>query len=158
MSSPQHQFKVVLVGDAGVGKSNIMLRFIKNSFNANSEPTLGLEFLGKTITLKDKNGKNARIKIVVWDTAGQERYRSISGTYYRGAHGVLLVIDVTMSKEIAFDNARNWIEKLKNFITGDVQIILVGNKIDKKDKRLISWEDLTGFAEELNVRFFEVSA
>ncbi len=127
-------FKVVLIGDSGVGKSNILSRYLHNEFNFDTKATVGVEFGSKKFELNDY-----KIKIQVWDTAGQERYKSITNAYYKGAKGALLVYDI--SKKETFDSVDRWIPDLK--VNGDenLAIILVGNKCDLEESRQVSVEE-----------------
>jgi small GTP-binding protein len=127
-------FKVVLIGDSGVGKSNIMSRYLKDEFSIETKTTVGVEFGAKKIEL---NGNN--IKAQIWDTAGQERYKSITNAYYKGSKGALLVYDIT--KKESFDNIDRWISELKNNGDPEVTIILIGNKSDLDSERQVSKEE-----------------
>jgi len=127
-------FKVVLVGDSGVGKSNILSRYLTDEFNLDSKSTVGVEFGAKKIKVN-----NMTIKAQIWDTAGQERYKSITNAYYKGAKGALLVYDIT-NKE-SFTNTTKWISELKLNGDKDVTIILIGNKCDLEDKREVPKEE-----------------
>ena len=144
-------FKLILIGDSYVGKSNILLKYLKNQFNENSKTTIGVEFGTKNIIINNK-----RIKIQIWDTAGQERYRSITSAYYKGAKGALIVYDIT--RKNTFDNIDKWITDLK--LNGDknIYIIILGNKSDLIDKREINKNDGIKKAEMYKTAFLETSA
>ena len=144
-------FKLLLIGDSYVGKSNILLKYLKNQFNENSKTTIGVEFGTKNIIINNK-----RIKIQIWDTAGQERYRSITSAYYKGAKGALIVYDIT--RKNTFDNIDKWITDLK--LNGDknICIIILGNKSDLIDKREINKNDGIKKAEMYKTAFLETSA
>ena len=144
-------FKLILIGDSYVGKSNILLKYLKNQFNENSKTTIGVEFGTKNIIINNK-----RIKIQIWDTAGQERYRSITSAYYKGAKGALIVYDIT--RKNTFDNIDKWITDLK--LNGDknICIIILGNKSDLIDKREINKNDGIKKAEMYKTAFVETSA
>ena len=144
-------FKLILIGDSCVGKSNILLKYLKNQFNENSKTTTGVEFGTKNIIINNK-----RIKIQIWDTAGQERYRSITSAYYKGAKGALIVYDIT--RKNTFDNIDKWIIDLK--LNGDknICIIILGNKSDLIDKREINKNDGIKKAEMYKIAFLETSA
>ena len=144
-------FKIVLIGDSGVGKTNILSRYISNEFSLTTQATVGVEFGSKII----KRGEKL-IKLQIWDTAGQERYKSITSAYYKGSKGAFVVYDI--SRKSTFDNVDKWIEELKNNGSEDVFIMLVGNKSDLKDKREISEEDVQKKAQLYNVAFCETSA
>lgn len=123
-------FKMLLIGDAGVGKSNLLLRFLKDEFMHESKSTIGVEFGSKMFYKKD-----TRIKVQIWDTAGQERYKSITNAYYKGAKGALLVFDLT--RENTFMNLDKWLIDLKNYGDEDVSILMIGNKADLVEQRVI---------------------
>lgn len=144
-------FKIIIVGDTGVGKTNILKRYLENKFDQNSKSTIGVEFGTKNIKLNDKV-----IKAQIWDTAGQERYRSITSAYYRGAQGAFVVYDITRKE--TFDSIDKWVSDLKN--NGDEKIIihLIGNKTDLEDKREIKIEEGQEKAKENSVPFLETSA
>ena len=144
-------FKLILIGDSCVGKSNILLKYLKNQFNENSKTTIGVEFGTKNIIINNK-----RIKIQIWDTAGQERYLSITSAYYKGAKGALIVYDIT--RKNTFDNIDKWITDLK--LNGDenICIIILGNKSDLIDKREINKNDGIKKAEMYKTAFLETSA
>ncbi|KAF8468360.1 ras family-domain-containing protein [Kalaharituber pfeilii] len=144
-------FKVVLIGDSGVGKSNLLSRFTRNEFNLDSKSTIGVEFATRSIQVDNKT-----IKAQIWDTAGQERYRAITAAYYRGAVGALLVYDI--SKEITFENARRWLKELRDHADSNIVIMLVGNKSDLKHLRAVFTEAAVKFAAEHHLSFIETSA
>ena len=144
-------FKLILIGDSCVGKSNILLKYLKNEFDPNSRATVGVEFGTKNIIINNK-----KIKIQIWDTAGQERYRSITSAYYKGAKGALIVYDIT--RKCTFDNIDKWISDLK--LNGDknICIVILGNKSDLDDKREISKGDGIKKSEMYKTAFLETSA
>jgi len=144
-------FKVVLIGDSGVGKSNLLSRFTRNEFNLESKSTIGVEFATKSIQVDAKT-----IKAQIWDTAGQERYRAITSAYYRGAVGALLVYDI--SKHVTFENVERWLKELRDHAEPNIVIMLVGNKSDLRHKRAVTTEDAMAFAESNNLAFIETSA
>lgn len=144
-------FKVVLIGDSGVGKSNLLSRFTRNEFNLESKSTIGVEFATKSIQVDAKT-----IKAQIWDTAGQERYRAITSAYYRGAVGALLVYDI--SKQITFQNVERWLKELRDHAEQNIVIMLVGNKSDLRNRRQVTTEDAMSFAETNNLYFIETSA
>ncbi|MED6157667.1 Ras- protein RABA1f [Stylosanthes scabra] len=145
-------FKLVLIGDSGVGKSNLLSRFTRNEFNLESKSTIGVEFATRTITVDD----NKVLKAQIWDTAGQERYRAITSAYYRGAVGALLVYDVT--RHITFENVERWLKELRDHTDANIIVMLVGNKADLRHLRAVSTEDATTFAKRENIFFIETSA
>ncbi|OIW20577.1 hypothetical protein TanjilG_15382 [Lupinus angustifolius] len=144
-------FKVVLVGDSGVGKSNLLSRFTRNEFSSETRSTIGVEFATRTIQIDDKV-----IKAQIWDTAGQERYRAITSAYYRGAAGALLVYDV--SKHITFENVERWLNELRYHTDANTVIMLVGNKADLRRLRAVATDEAATLAERENTYFIETSA
>jgi len=119
-------FKIVLVGDSGVGKSNLLSRFTRDVFSVDEKSTIGVEFATRTVTMSD--GK--RVKAQIWDTAGQERYRAVSTAYYRGALGAMLVYDAT--KPLTFQNIPRWLREMRDHANKDIVLLMVGNKVDVK--------------------------
>lgn len=144
-------FKIVLIGDSGVGKSNLLSRFTRNEFNLESKSTIGVEFATKSIQADTKV-----IKAQIWDTAGQERYRAITSAYYRGAVGALLVYDI--SKRISFDNVSRWLKELRDHADQNIVIMLVGNKKDLRHMRQVQTEEAKAFCEQNKLFFIETSA
>ena len=144
-------FKIVLIGDSGVGKTNILSRYINNEFSLATQSTVGVEFGSKIIK---KNGKV--IKLQIWDTAGQERYKSITSAYYKGSKGAFVVYDIT--RKTTYDNIDKWIGELKTNGSEDVLIMLVGNKSDLEDKREVITEEVEKKAPEQKLAFCETSA
>lgn len=144
-------FKVVLIGDSGVGKSNLLSRFTRNEFSLESKSTIGVEFATRSIKVDDKI-----VKAQIWDTAGQERYRAITSAYYRGAVGALLVYDVT--RHVTFENVERWLKELRDHTDSNIVVMLVGNKADLRHLRAVSTEDAKSFAEKENTFFMETSA
>lgn len=144
-------FKVVLIGDSGVGKSNLLSRFTRNEFNLESKSTIGVEFATKSINVDGKV-----VKAQIWDTAGQERYRAITSAYYRGAVGALLVYDI--SKHITFENVERWLKELRDHAEPNIVVMLVGNKSDLRHRRTVPTEEAMAFAENNSLAFIETSA
>ena len=144
-------FKIVLIGDSGVGKTNILSRYINNQFSLTTQATVGVEFGSKII----KKGEKL-IKLQIWDTAGQERYKSITKSYYKGAKGALIVYDI--SRKESFLNVDKWIGDLKEFGENDLCIILVGNKCDLDNIRQVQTDEVSKKAEQYKVGFCETSA
>ena len=144
-------FKLVLIGDSFVGKTNIMSKYLKNEFHEDSKATVGVEFGSKKFVVDKVN-----IKAQIWDTAGQERYKSITNAYYKGAKGAFVVYDI--SKKETFDNINKWIEELKNNGDSDVCILLIGNKCDLEDERQVTQDDALKKAEQFDIAFLETSA
>ena len=133
-------YKIVLIGDSGVGKSQLLSRFVKNEFNLESKTTIGVEFATKNI--KTESGQF--VKAQIWDTAGQERYRAVTSTYYRGALGAMIVYDITKYK--TFDNVARWLEELKQYADDGMMIMLVGNKTDLRKLREVKSEEVATYA------------
>lgn len=144
-------FKLLLIGDSGVGKTSILFRFSDDSFTSTFISTIGIDFKIRTIELDGK-----KIKLQIWDTAGQERFRTITTAYYRGAMGIMLVYDVTSEK--SFENITQWIKNIETHASDDVEKMILGNKCDMNDKRVVSTEAGEQLAEEYNVTLMETSA
>jgi Ras-related protein Rab-11A len=152
-SKPEYDYlyKIVLVGDSGVGKSNILSRFTRNEFTIDTKTTIGVEFATRTVCVNNK-----MVKAQVWDTAGQERYRAITSAYYRGAVGALLVYDITVGS--TFNSVSKWINELREHASPTIVIILVGNKNDLQHLREITTGDGKSFAQKHGCYFIETSA
>ncbi|KAB2070440.1 Ras-related RABA4c -like protein [Gossypium arboreum] len=144
-------FKVVLIGDSAVGKSQLLSRFTRNEFNIDSKATIGVEFQTKTLLIDHKS-----VKAQIWDTAGQERYRAVTSAYYRGAVGAMLVYDIT--KRQSFDHVAKWLEELRGHADKNIVIMLVGNKSDLASLRAVPIEDAKEFAQRESLFFMETSA
>jgi len=144
-------FKIVLIGDSGVGKSNILSRFTRNEFCLESKSTIGVEFATRTLQIEGKT-----VKAQIWDTAGQERYRAITSAYYRGAVGALLVFDIT--KRQTFDNVERWLRELRGHADTNIVVMMVGNKSDLNHLRSVPEEDSQAFSEKEGLSFLETSA
>ena len=150
MSKPQI-VRLLTLGDSGAGKSSLLLRYTQNEFSTEYMPTIGIDFRLKTVEMKGKT-----IKVQVWDTAGQERFRTITHNYYRGAYGIALVYDVTNAS--SFENIRKWIQDVQTYAESSVNIVLIGNKCDLTDKRVVETEKGKELAKEFGIQFFETSA
>lgn len=144
-------YKVVLIGDSNVGKSNLLSRFTRNEFNLETKSTIGVEFATRSITTEQKT-----IKSQIWDTAGQERYRAITSAYYRGAVGALLVYDI--AKYSTFKNVERWLAELRENADRNIVIMLVGNKSDLRHLREVPTDEAKAFAESHKLSFIETSA
>nr|XP_009857997.1 ras-related protein Rab-10-like isoform X1 [Ciona intestinalis] len=145
------QCKLVVIGDSGVGKTSVMRRFTDNEFSFNFVATIGIDFKVRTIKVKEK-----MIKVQIWDTAGQERFRSITTAYYRGAKGVIIVYDITSLK--SFSHVNNWVINFNRWAGDDVQALLVGNKCDLEDQRVVTKMAGEKLAKEHGMEFSETSA
>ena len=144
-------FKILLVGDSGVGKSSMLSRFVDEIYTDEFISTVGVDFKIKTIDIH-----NQICKIQVWDTAGQERFKSITSVYYKGANGCIMVYDVTNKQ--SFDNIHNWLCELEMYAPIDIPVLLVGNKTDMGRQRIVSEEDGLTLAKYYNLNFLETSA
>ena len=144
-------YKIIIIGDTCVGKSNILSRYLKNEFKEDSKSTVGVELGTKFLKIK---GTGAKIQI--WDTAGQERYRSITSSYFKGSHGCFIVYDIT--SEISFDNVEKWYEQAQKEAGKDISVILVGNKCDLENERKVPKEKGEDKAKSFRCPFFETSA
>mmetsp|Transcript_13361 Transcript_13361/g.19153 ORF Transcript_13361/g.19153 Transcript_13361/m.19153 type:complete len:236 (-) Transcript_13361:149-856(-) len=146
-------FKIVLLGDSAVGKTNIVSRFVKNEFILDTKSTIAVEFSNKAVLV---NNGNKEVKAQIWDTSGQERYRSIASSYYRGALGCLVCYDVTNRQ--SFDHVTSWVSQLKQYADADCLIMIVGNKTDLEDKRNVSRREGLTYARKFGHAFIETSA
>jgi Ras-related protein Rab-1A len=144
-------FKMLIIGDSGVGKSSLMNRFSDNVFSETYINTIGVDFKIRTINI---NGKI--IKMQIWDTAGQERFRTIVSSYYRGAHGIMIVFDITDRE--SFTNVAMWCEEIKKYAIPNVKTILIGNKADFNTKRQVEYTEAKEYADSMNMTYFETSA
>ena len=144
-------FKVVLVGDSFVGKTNIMSKYIKNEFHEDSKATVGVEFGSKQFTIEGH-----LIKAQIWDTAGQERYKAITSAYYKGAKGAFIVYDITRKQ--SFESVEKWVNDVTAVADQKITIILIGNKSDLEDQRQITKEQGQEKANKLELAFLETSA
>ncbi|KAL7635364.1 UNVERIFIED_CONTAM: hypothetical protein RMT77_014431 [Armadillidium vulgare] len=145
-----HLFKLLIIGDSGVGKSSLLLRFADNTFTGNYITTIGVDFKIRTLEVDGE-----KVKLQIWDTAGQERFRTITSTYYRGTHGVIVVYDVTNGE--SFANVKRWLHEIDQNCEV-VNRILVGNKNDCPDRKVVLHEDAKRFADQMNIKLFETSA
>ena len=150
-SNYQYIFKLILIGNSGVGKSSILQRYMKHTFEENYKCTIGVDFLMKSLIM---NG--ITVKLQIWDTAGQEKYKSMVSSYYRGANVALIVFDITSHK--TFEALPLWIENFYKNGPEQKNIILIGNKKDLEEKRQVTQEEAQMFSETNNMIYFETSA
>ncbi|MGH0158754.1 UNVERIFIED_CONTAM: hypothetical protein FKN15_055517 [Acipenser sinensis] len=145
------QFKLVLLGDMAVGKSSLVLRFVKGQFDEFQETTIGAAFLAQSVCLDDTT-----VKFEIWDTAGQERYHSLAPMYYRGAQAAIVVFDIT--KPETFERAKAWVKELQRQASPNIVIALAGNKSDLAERRMVEYEEAQTYAEDTGLLFMETSA
>lgn len=145
------QFKLVLLGESAVGKSSLVLRFVKGQFHEYQESTIGAAFLTQTVCLDDTT-----VKFEIWDTAGQERYHSLAPMYYRGAQAAIVVYDI--SNQESFARAKNWVKELQRQASPNIVIALAGNKADLANKRMVEHDEAQGYADDNALLFMETSA
>jgi len=150
-SEYDYLFKLLLIGDSGVGKSCLLLRFADDTYTESYISTIGVDFKIRTIDLDAKT-----IKLQIWDTAGQERFRTITSSYYRGAHGIIVVYDTTDLE--SFNNVKQWLHEIDRYASENVNKLLVGNKSDLTSKRAVSFDQAKEFADSLGIEFIETSA
>ena len=150
-SEYDYLFKLLLIGDSGVGKSCLLLRFADDTYTESYISTIGVDFKIRTIELDGKT-----IKLQIWDTAGQERFRTITSAYYRGAHGIIVVFDVTDQE--SFNNVKQWLHEIDRYACQNVKKLLVGNKCDLASKRAVPTEQAQEFADSLGIQYLETSA
>lgn len=150
MNSSKYNFKVLVVGDGGVGKTSLTVRFTTGSFRENYLPTLGVNFYSKTV---DVDG--TLVKLTIWDTGGQERFKPLLPNYFKGGQGSLVVFDVTDPE--TFRSVEDWVGQVRRYC-GDIPLVLVGNKIDLSSERKVKSEESARLAERLGIPYFESSA
>lgn len=146
-----YMFKLLIIGNSSVGKTSFLFRYADDSFTSAFVSTVGIDFKVKTVFRQDK-----RVKLQIWDTAGQERYRTITTAYYRGAMGFILMYDVT--NEESFNAVMDWCTQIKTYSWDNAQVVLVGNKCDLEDERVVSTERGKQLADQIGLEFFETSA
>ncbi|TBU29338.1 GTP-binding protein ypt1 [Dichomitus squalens] len=144
-------FKLLLIGDSGVGKSCLLLRFAEDAFTDSYLSTIGVDFKIRTIELEGRT-----VKLQIWDTAGQERFRTIAAAYYRGAHGIIMVYDVTDGE--TFSNVKGWMQEIERYASEGVKKLIIGNKSDLVEKKVVEYSLAKDFADTLSIPFIETSA
>lgn len=150
-SEYDYLFKLLLIGDSGVGKSCLLLRFADDTYTESYISTIGVDFKIRTIELEGKT-----VKLQIWDTAGQERFRTITSSYYRGAHGIIVVYDVTDND--TFTNVKQWLQEIDRYASEGVNKLLVGNKSDLTNKKVVEYSGAKEFSDQLGIPFLETSA
>ncbi|KAJ9524061.1 hypothetical protein QJQ45_022494 [Haematococcus lacustris] len=162
-SHTDYLFKLLLIGDSGVGKSCLLLRFADDTYTESYISTIGVDFVSrdaldslglKKIRTVELDGKV--IKLQIWDTAGQERFRTITSSYYRGAHGIIVVYDVTDQE--SFNNVKQWLNEIDRYANENVNKLLIGNKSDLTSKKVVDYQTAKAFADEIGIPFLETSA
>lgn len=150
-SADQLPFKLLLIGDSSVGKSSLLLRFCDNTFQEGTVNLTSVDFKTKNVTIDGKT-----IQLQVWDTAGQERFRTITSSFYRGAHGIIVVYDI--SDQATFNNVKLWMQEIQRYASAGVCKMLVGNKVDLADKRVVEYNTAKEYADGLSIPFSETSS
>ena len=151
-NEPKYTFKILTLGESGVGKTCILRRFVENKFLKNHLATIGIDFRAKTIQI---NGYEVKLKI--WDTAGEERFRNITNQYYKGADGIVLIFDIT--DQNTFDKIQDWMNQINsNTQTNEIGLVLIGNKKDLENNRTVTYKDGEALGKELGIKYFETSA
>lgn len=146
-----YMFKILIIGNSSVGKTSFLFRYADDSFTSAFVSTVGIDFKVKTVIRREK-----KMKLQIWDTAGQERYRTITTAYYRGAMGFILMYDVT--NEESFSSVQDWVTQIKTYSWDNAQVILVGNKSDMENERVVTYDRGKQLANQLGLEFFETSA
>ena len=147
-----HIFKILLIGDSGVGKTSLLNSFVKGTFEEHTKNTVGVDLKIKTFVLQ-----NHTVKLSIWDTAGQERFRTLTSAYYRGAHGIICAYDMTC--RTSFDNLSFWLKEVDHYSTNlEAVKLLVANKVDRKEERTVSAREGLEFAREMESLYIEASA
>ena len=141
----------MLIGDSGVGKSNLLMRFTRNEFSLETKSTIGVEFATKNVNAEDKV-----IKAQIWDTAGQERFRTITTSYYRGAHAIVIVFDLT--KRQTYEHIQKWMNDINRFAKENVLKFIIGNKSDLTNEKQVNYEEVRSLASQMKATYFNVSA
>ena len=151
-NEPQYTFKILTIGESNVGKTCVLRRFVENKFLKTHLATIGIDFKTKNITIKNKE-----IKLKIWDTAGQERFRNITNQYYKGADGIVLIFDIT--DQNTFDKIQDWMNQINsNTQTNEIGLVLIGNKKDLENSRIVTYKDGEALGKELGIKYFETSA
>jgi small GTP-binding protein len=162
----ENTFRVLLLGDSSVGKTCILLRYDDETFTENHISTIGVDYITKIIETEnvylkdnkelDNKNKNKNIKLQIWDTAGQDKFRCITKNYFRGSNGIMLIFDIT--NPLSLKNIKNWVNQIRESLSDEVCITLIGNKSDLDNKRIINFEDAEKIAKDFNMDYYETSA
>ena len=144
-------FKILIIGDSGVGKSSLMNRFVDQNYSSEFNATIGVDFKVHTIKIDDK-----LIKLQIWDTAGQERFRTVTNTYYRGAHGVLVVYDTT--NHYSFNNVTEWLSEIDRLANDEIPRVLVATKTDLTEEQMVTPEETQKLVQHYNLKHIETSS
>jgi Ras-related protein Rab-1A len=144
-------FKVLLIGDSGVGKSSLLLRFTDKTYTDSYTSTIGVDFKIQTIKLNDKV-----VKLQLWDTCGNEQFRTITSSYYRNANGIFVVFDLT--DKYTFSQIKMWLLEIKKYAPENTCITIIGNKVDLQSKRQISYDEAKEYSNSIQASYFETSA
>ena len=144
-------FKILLIGDSGVGKTSVILRYTKNVFHEEFLNSIGVDFKSK-----DLNIDGRKVKLQIWDTAGQERFRTITTSYYRGAHAIVIVFDLT--KRQTYEHVQKWMNDINRFAKENVLKLIIGNKSDLTNEIQVSYEEVRALASQMKATYFSVSA
>jgi len=151
MASNEFDVKLVLLGNSGVGKTSLVLRYVQGTYTLEQSSTIGASFMTKRMQVEDQ-----KLKLQIWDTAGQERFRSMTPMYYRGSNCAILVYDIT--SEESFENVKDWVSELSSNIRTDIVIVVCGNKCDLESQRVVSSSKAKEYASSINAIFIETSA
>ncbi len=143
--------KLLTLGDSGCGKSSLLIRYTQDEFDMQYPSTIGIDFRLKRLEIGGK-----QVKVAIYDSAGQDRFRSITRNYFRGSHGIVVVFDIT--RRDSFDNIRKWMEDIKTYAEENVNLILIGNKLDLEEKRAVTIDEAKALAKEYGIPYFETSA
>lgn len=146
-----HLFKILIVGDSTVGKTSVLVRYVDDVFNPEFQTTIGVDFKVSTLQIEGKI-----VKLQLWDTAGQDRYRNIVSSYYRGAHGIILMFDLTSPE--TFSRVEEWYEESQKYLATQIPRLLIGNKSDLTTERMVTKEDALELAERFAMQYIETSA
>jgi small GTP-binding protein len=152
----QYIFKIIIVGNTGVGKSSLLLKYTRDIFSENYEPTIGVDFGSMVVNIPDSNNEHTPVKLQIWDTAGQERFRTITKSYYKNTCGVIIVFDLT--NKDSFNAIPEWIDSVKQDADPNAEIILIGNKADLDSDYQVTEDEIDEIRMRYDLKYFETSA